>query len=509
MTNIDDSTQTPPGYWFGVIEGRLHERMREALADQGLRRGGWRILHTLAEGPASAAELGEKLPHRGDRGRDRRQDGDRRHDRDRHHDRGRDSDRDPDAAYSEAAERGDRADGHEYARRDHGCEHHAHGGGYGYGAYGEYGHHGYGQRYGDPRHGDARFGDARFGDARFGDARYGDPRPGFTPGGHSHPGLRGQEPRDERPAGADHPTDGQRPGPDPDHAHHNHELHDHDHHEHDLHDHEHHHDGHVAHLGIEHAFERGYEHGFDRGYTFGAARAGQAFPRPFPPAPYGPSHGGHPFAGPFAGSGAPFPGHFPGGFGAPYPGHVPGGFDSPFPGYFPGGFGGPFPGGAPFGGHGHGQGHGGWHPFDGDPRRFGKGHQDGRRHRGDHRIHRIHRIERILADFVERGWVWFDGDRATLTDEGRAAHEAAVERVSAVRAELLNGIAEDDYATTMATLEAMARNLGGRPAQSDEQSEEEDGNEPGAGQDSTPDPTPDAGPASPDSPADGEPKMEA
>src|SRR3954447_18954907 len=69
MANVDDSTQTPPGYWFGVIEGRLHERMREALVDLGLRRGSWRILHSLADGPASAEELAERLPHAHEQGR--------------------------------------------------------------------------------------------------------------------------------------------------------------------------------------------------------------------------------------------------------------------------------------------------------------------------------------------------------------------------------------------------------------------------------------------------------
>ncbi|ERK61824.1 hypothetical protein N136_04833, partial [Leifsonia aquatica ATCC 14665] len=54
MTNIDDSNNTPastpPGYWFGEIESRLRDRMRDALAEQGLRRGGWRLLHSLSEG---------------------------------------------------------------------------------------------------------------------------------------------------------------------------------------------------------------------------------------------------------------------------------------------------------------------------------------------------------------------------------------------------------------------------------------------------------------------------
>src|SRR4051812_31666152 len=79
MANIDDPTQTPPGYWFDVIEGRLHERMREALVDLGLRRGSWRILHSLADGPASAEELAEGLPHGNEQGRRHGHDGGRRH----------------------------------------------------------------------------------------------------------------------------------------------------------------------------------------------------------------------------------------------------------------------------------------------------------------------------------------------------------------------------------------------------------------------------------------------
>src|SRR4051812_43818773 len=98
MTNIDDSagtpSQTPPGYWFGVIEARLHERMRDTLSDLGLRRGSWRILHTLADGPATAAELADRLPHGG------------RHDHDRHggHD-----------GYGRPDEK-NRGDGHEFRR---------------------------------------------------------------------------------------------------------------------------------------------------------------------------------------------------------------------------------------------------------------------------------------------------------------------------------------------------------------------------------------------------------
>ncbi|WP_374009289.1 hypothetical protein [Leifsonia sp. LS-T14] len=289
MTNIDDSTQTPPGYWFGVIEQRLTERMRGALAESGLRRGGWRILHTLADGPASAEELAARLPQHGGRPHDER--------------------------------------GHGFARG------------------------------------------------------------GFARGyGHGvHPGLRGQEPRDEGAAA----QEGGHPHPDadqhPDAAEHPHdgERADHGHHDH-----------------FERAFERGYLRGFDRGFAFGAVR------------------------------GTPAPGGFPGG-----------GFRGGFPGYGNG----PFGAGRPT------------HPCA------------EHRHPGtDRGGRRTHRVNRILSDFVERGWVWFDGERATLTEEGRAAHDRAFERVQTVRAELANGIAEGDYAVTLATLETMARNLGWRPAGHDE-----------------------------------------
>ena len=48
---------------------------------------------------------------------------------------------------------------------------------------------------------------------------------------------------------------------------------------------------------------------------------------------------------------------------------------------------------------------------------------------------------------------------AELTPEGRAAHDAAFARIRTY-ASVADGISDEDYATTMATLEAMARNLG-------------------------------------------------
>lgn len=334
MTNIDDSNNTPastpPGYWFGEIEGRLRDRMRDALAEQGLRRGGWRLLHSLSEGPATAAELADRLP-RGRRGHGL--------DRSSGHGafgRGRDHDR---SGTPERGVRGERRPGRE---------------GFGRGGF-------------DPRE-----------------------RAGFDPrdggGRHPYPHPRAQAAwtysretwRAERPFG----PGGGRP----------------DRHDADSHAETHGHDGPRGHEHHEHhdreaAFERGFERGFLRG-----SAAAPAFGGPF----------GGPFGGAFGGAGG-------------------------------------FRGGRGFGPH---RGHGGPQARCGGDRRTA-------------------RIERILADFTERGWVWFDGDRATLTDEGRAAHDAAFVRIQEVRGALADGISDEDYATTLATLETMARNLGWEPREQD------------------------------------------
>ena len=70
-SNTNDSENTPPGYWFGELNARLRDRMRDELHELDLGWRGWRILHTLAAGPATADELAAALPHRGRRGRGR------------------------------------------------------------------------------------------------------------------------------------------------------------------------------------------------------------------------------------------------------------------------------------------------------------------------------------------------------------------------------------------------------------------------------------------------------
>jgi hypothetical protein len=339
MTNIDDSNTTPPGYWFGELNGRLRDRMRDELHDLDLGRRGWRILHALADGPATAEDLAATLPRHGRRAYGPDDDVHHRPRSSGHQSEHPEGESDHDTHASAAGRREWR--GHpdwmlrEWERRQEM-----------YRAWMEHDRE------------------------------------------HPHPDPRDHREHDEH-------------NDDHEHEHHEHE-HEHDNHEHDEHHgehwHHHQHDHHADGHGSQHAFERGFERGFVRGFERGA--------------PFG--------AGRFAA----------GGFGPGRFGHGPHGRA-----------------------HDSGYGHG-YTPGFGRPPFAG---------RGRCRDHVRGSVDRVLADFVERGWVWFDGDAATLTDEGRAAHDAAFERIRAVRASLTEGIDPADLATTLATLEAMARNLGWTP----------------------------------------------
>jgi len=61
----------------------------------------------------------------------------------------------------------------------------------------------------------------------------------------------------------------------------------------------------------------------------------------------------------------------------------------------------------------------------------------------------------IVADLRGRGWV---SDFA-LTDEGRVAHARVEEQVKGMRERIRDGISDDDYVTTVRTLERCAANL--------------------------------------------------
>ena len=70
-----------------------------------------------------------------------------------------------------------------------------------------------------------------------------------------------------------------------------------------------------------------------------------------------------------------------------------------------------------------------------------------------------HRPDRA-ASLVERGWATATADGWELTDEGRAMLGALDERVRGIRSRIAAAVTPDQYATTLATLEAIARELG-------------------------------------------------
>lgn len=67
--------------------------------------------------------------------------------------------------------------------------------------------------------------------------------------------------------------------------------------------------------------------------------------------------------------------------------------------------------------------------------------------------HRLHRL-------IERGWVARTDDGFALTDDGRAAKERLGDIVSGIRARVSDAVPPEDLATTLASLEQIARALG-------------------------------------------------
>ena len=62
-----------------------------------------------------------------------------------------------------------------------------------------------------------------------------------------------------------------------------------------------------------------------------------------------------------------------------------------------------------------------------------------------------------VADLRARGWIT-EGELA-LTEAGREAHARVEERIKAFRVSSMDGISDDDYRTTVRTLERCAANL--------------------------------------------------
>lgn len=68
-------------------------------------------------------------------------------------------------------------------------------------------------------------------------------------------------------------------------------------------------------------------------------------------------------------------------------------------------------------------------------------------------VHKLHRL-------IELGWVTDAGDTWTLTDEGRDTKERLGAIVDGIRAKVTDAVPAEDLATTIATLERLARAFG-------------------------------------------------
>jgi len=74
---------------------------------------------------------------------------------------------------------------------------------------------------------------------------------------------------------------------------------------------------------------------------------------------------------------------------------------------------------------------------------------------------RFARKGKRLRGLADRGWAEEQGDGTwALTDEGRAARDRLGELVDGIRSRVAGAVSPQDYATTMASLEAIARELG-------------------------------------------------
>jgi DNA-binding MarR family transcriptional regulator len=74
-------------------------------------------------------------------------------------------------------------------------------------------------------------------------------------------------------------------------------------------------------------------------------------------------------------------------------------------------------------------------------------------------------IGRAVDTLVAREWLRVGEDgRVYVTEAGRAGTRRAVEVLGRVRAEIHEGVSEEDYAVTLDVLRRMIRNLGGRVA---------------------------------------------
>lgn len=69
------------------------------------------------------------------------------------------------------------------------------------------------------------------------------------------------------------------------------------------------------------------------------------------------------------------------------------------------------------------------------------------------------RLESILADFTANGWLTRSADTIALTDTGRAARGQVFAVISEVRAQAVQGITPEAYATVIESLQKLVSNM--------------------------------------------------
>lgn len=65
-----------------------------------------------------------------------------------------------------------------------------------------------------------------------------------------------------------------------------------------------------------------------------------------------------------------------------------------------------------------------------------------------------------LAELMESGWVTVTDDTYSISEKGKVAYDRLSTVVQGIRDAVADGFDEDEYATTLNSLERMARNLG-------------------------------------------------
>jgi len=77
-------------------------------------------------------------------------------------------------------------------------------------------------------------------------------------------------------------------------------------------------------------------------------------------------------------------------------------------------------------------------------------------------------VKEHLAELVESGWIAHESDSYSITDRGHTSLQTLSELVGEIRDRCGADLSEEQYATTVASLERMARNLGWNPEEAEQ-----------------------------------------